>query len=68
VSCSTKSILPLARTIPVKPPAVNKKINPKTQANAISTLREIPMPCKVVNQLKIFTPVGMAISIVTLVK
>jgi len=52
--------------IPVKPPIVNKKRNPK--ANNILVLNLILPPHKVAIQLKIFTPVGIAIIIVAAVK
>lgn len=56
----------LARTIPVNPPTVNRKINPKAQSMGASHL--ITPPCIVASQLKTFTPVGMAIIIVADVK
>lgn len=60
------SIDELARTMPVRPPTVNKKINPKAQSIGASHL--IIPPCIVANQLKTFTPVGIAIIIVAEVK
>lgn len=56
----------LARTMPVKPPTVNKKIKPKAHRSGVSHL--IAPPCKVANQLNTFTPVGIAIIIVAEVK
>ena len=56
----------LASTIPVKPPTVKRKINPRAQSSGVSHL--IDPPCKVANQLKTLTPVGMAIIIVADVK
>ena len=56
----------LARTIPVNPPTVNRKIKPRAQSIGVSHL--IEPPCKVANQLNTFTPVGMAIIIVAEVK
>lgn len=56
----------LARTIPVKPPTVNRKIKPK--AHNIAGDHLIFPPCKVANQLKTLTPVGIAIIIVADVK
>lgn len=56
----------LARTIPVRPPTVNKKINPK--AHSIAGDHLIFPPCSVANQLNTLTPVGMAIIIVADVK
>jgi hypothetical protein len=55
-----------ARTTPVKPPIVNKKIKPK--AKSIGTLISIDPPHKVANQLKTFIPVGIAIIKVAEVK
>lgn len=56
----------LASTIPVKPPTVKRKIKPKAHNMAGDHL--ILPPCKVANQLKTFTPVGIAIIIVADVK
>lgn len=56
----------LAKTMPVKPPTVNKKIKPKAHRSGVSHL--IAPPCKVANQLNTFTPVGIAIIIVAEVK
>lgn len=56
----------LARTIPVSPPTVNRKMNPRAHNIAASHL--IIPPCRVANQLNTFTPVGMAIIIVADVK
>lgn len=56
----------LARTIPVKPPTVNRKIKPK--AHNIAGDHLIFPPCKVANQLKTLTPVGIAIIMVADVK
>lgn len=56
----------LARTIPVRPPMVNKKINPRAHNRGASHL--ITPPCMVASQLKTLTPVGMAIIIVAEVK
>ena len=56
----------LARTIPVRPPIVNRKINPK--AHSIGGSHLIVPPCKVANQLKTLMPVGMAMIIVADVK
>ena len=57
---------PLARTIPVKPPTVNKKINPTAQTIGVVNLN-LP-PYIVAIQLNIFIPVGTAIIIVADVK
>lgn len=56
----------LARTIPVSPPTVKRKINPRAQSIGVSHL--IDPPCRVASQLNTFTPVGMAIIIVADVK
>ena len=56
----------LARTIPVSPPTVNRKINPSAHSMAGDQL--ILPPCKVANQLNTFTPVGIAIIMVADVK
>lgn len=56
----------LARTMPVRPPTVNKKMNPSAQSMAGDHLM-FP-PCRVASQLKTFTPVGMAMIIVAEVK
>lgn len=56
----------LARTIPVRPPTVNKKMNPK--AHSIAGDHLIFPPCSVASQLNTLTPVGIAIIIVADVK
>lgn len=56
----------LARTIPVSPPTVKRKINPRAQSMAASHL--MMPPCIVASQLKTLTPVGIAIIIVAEVK
>ena len=56
----------LAKIMPVSPPTVKRKINPRAHRRGVSHLM-VP-PCKVANQLKTFTPVGMAIIIVADVK
>lgn len=56
----------LARTIPVSPPTVKRKINPRAHNIGVSHL--IDPPWSVANQLNTFTPVGMAIIIVADVK
>ena len=55
-----------ARTMPVSPPIVNRKIKPSAQSIGGSHLM-IP-PCRVANQLNTLIPVGMAIIIVADVK
>lgn len=52
--------------MPVRPPTVNRKINPKAHSMAGDHLM-LP-PCRVASQLNTFTPVGMAIIIVAEVK
>lgn len=54
------------RTIPVKPPTVNRKMNPRAHRSGVSHL--IFPPWRVANQLNTFTPVGIAIIIVADVK
>ena len=56
----------LARTIPVRPPIVNRKIKPKAHSMGGSHLM-IP-PCRVASQLNTLIPVGMAMIIVADVK
>lgn len=56
----------LAKTIPVRPPTVNKKIKPS--AHSIAGAHLMLPPCKVANQLNTLTPVGIAIIMVADVK
>lgn len=56
----------LANMIPVSPPTVNRKMNPRAQSIGVSHL--IDPPCSVANQLNTFTPVGIAMIIVADVK
>lgn len=56
----------LAKTIPVKPPTVNRKIKPS--AHSIAGDHLIFPPCRVASQLKTLTPVGMAMIMVADVK
>jgi hypothetical protein len=60
------SIEELESTTPVSPPTVNRKMNPRDHNIGVSN--EIWDPFRVANQLKTFTPVGMAIIIVAAVK
>jgi hypothetical protein len=53
-------------TTPVSPPTVNKKTNPRDHSIGVS--KDIWAPIKVANQLKTFTPVGIAIIMVAAVK
>jgi len=55
-----------ARTIPVRPPTVKRKIKPRAQSIGVSHL--IVPPWRVASQLNTFTPVGIAIIIVADVK
>jgi len=57
---------PLAKTIPVSPPTVNRNMNPA--AHTIGVLNLIFPPYMVANQLNIFIPVGTAMIIVAAVK
>lgn len=54
------------KTIPVKPPTVNKKMKPS--AHSIAGDHLIFPPCRVASQLNTFTPVGIAMIIVADVK
>ena len=56
----------LARTMPVSPPTVNRKIKPRAHKRGVSHL--IEPPCRVASQLNTLTPVGIAIIIVADVK
>ena len=60
------SILEFDKTIPVSPPKVNKKIKPIAHHNG--ALNKIFLPYRVLNHLKTFTPVGIAIIMVAAVK
>ena len=60
------SIGAIARIRPVKPPIVNTKMKPT--ANSIGVSKVIEPRHMVAIQLKIFTPVGTAISIVAYMK
>lgn len=55
-----------ARTIPVRPPMVNRKINPK--AHSIGGSHLMVPPCSVASQLKTLIPVGIAMIMVADVK
>lgn len=52
--------------IPVRPPTVNRKINPTAQYMGVSFLNGAP--CIVANHLNTLIPVGTAIIIVAAVK
>jgi hypothetical protein len=60
------SILALDNITPVVPPIVNK--NKKPNANKVGTAKRNSPPYKVDNHEKILIPVGIAITIVALVK
>jgi len=60
------SIPEFDKTIPVRPPNVNRKIKPF--AKSIGVFKTIEPPNIVATQLKILIPVGTAIIIVALVK
>jgi hypothetical protein len=66
VSCKAISIPELDKIIPVRPPNVNKKMNPF--ANNIGVFNIILPPNIVAIQLNILIPVGTAIIIVAAVK
>lgn len=55
-----------ANTMPVRPPTVNRKINPR--AHSIAGDHLMLPPCRVASQLNTFTPVGIAMIIVAEVK
>lgn len=57
----------LAKTIPVNPPTVNRKMNPNAHKRGVSHLICLD-PASVANQLKTLIPVGTAITIVAAVK
>jgi hypothetical protein len=54
------------RTIPVKPPTTNKKINPNNHKKGTDIFKSENI--KVLTQLNTLTPVGIAITIVAAVK
>jgi len=56
----------LARTIPVSPPTVKRKIKPMAHRRGVSHLTDPPW--RVASQLNTFTPVGIAMIIVADVK
>jgi hypothetical protein len=60
------SILELDSTIPVRPPNVNRKMNPIV--HQMGGLKKIFDPKIVLNHLKILIPVGIAMIIVAAVK
>jgi len=66
VSCSATSRLALARTTPVRPPIVNRAMNPS--AHSIGTVILRLPPYAVASQEKILIPVGTAMIMVAAVK
>lgn len=66
MSCKITSIDELANITPVKPPTVNRKINPTAHSKVDVIF--IFDPNIVANHLKTLTPVGTAITIVAAVK
>jgi len=66
VSCNAISIPELARTTPVTPPTVNRKMKPIAKSPGV--LKSIDPPHKVASQLNILIPVGIAMIMVAAVK
>lgn len=66
MSCSIISKDELDKIIPVMPPVVNRKINPRAQSIGVSYLNLDPW--SVANHLNTLIPVGTAIIIVAAVK
>lgn len=66
MSCSIVSNDALANTMPVNPPIVNRKINPRAHTIGVSYL--IRDPKIVANHLNTLIPVGTAIIMVAAVK
>lgn len=66
MSCKTTSSEEFAKTTPVSPPTVNKKIKPNAQR--LEGVKGIQLPWKVPIHLKILIPVGIAIIMVAVVK
>lgn len=66
MSCSITSKEEFDKTTPVKPPTVNKKINPRAQSIGVSILTGLPVI--VANHENTLIPVGTAIIIVAAVK
>jgi hypothetical protein len=60
------SIEELAKTIPVRPPTVNRNTNPIAHIR-VGVIFKL-LPWRVATHLKIFTPVGTAMIIVAAVK
>lgn len=66
MSCSEISIEELAKTMPVRPPTVNKKIKPRAHSIGVSNFTRDPWI--VASHLNTLMPVGTAIIIVAEVK
>jgi len=66
VSWKATSRPALAKTTPVTPPTVNRKIKPRANRRGVLNSRDPPQ--RVANQLKILIPVGTAMIIVAAVK
>ena len=66
MSCNAISIPELARTTPVTPPTVNRKMKPIAKSPGV--LKSIDPPHKVASQLNILMPVGIAMIMVAAVK
>lgn len=66
MSCKIISSAELDKIIPVTPPVVNRKINPR--AHNIGVEYFTLDPCKVANHLNTLIPVGTAMIIVAAVK
>lgn len=66
MSCRAISSEEFASTMPVSPPMVNRKINPR--AHSIGGSHLIVPPCSVANQLNTLIPVGIAMIMVADVK
>ena len=66
MSCKTASNEGLVKTIPVKPPTVSKKQNPKDHSKLGEN--ENRTPWSVPNHLNTLIPVGIAMIIVAVVK
>lgn len=66
MSCKLISKELFAKTMPVRPPIVNKNKKPKTHSRGVSSKDGVP--CKVASHEKILMPVGTAMIIVAEVK
>jgi len=66
VSCRIISRAEFDKIIPVTPPVVNRKINPRVQSIGVEYTKF--EPCRVASQLNTLIPVGTAIIMVAAVK